>query len=141
MIPARLRIGQGSGETLELLCLIGLASIGLVPIWSNAVLPLQDLPNHLLKAHVLQVYNRVPVVFVRGSGGRLYDADSKEYVDLLSGIGVASLGHAHAGLADALDAQARELAHTSNLYFHPLQGVVAGKLSAISFRLWRSPRG
>ena len=83
-------------------------------------------------AHVLQVYNRVPVVFVRGSGGRLYDAEGKEYVDLLSGIGVASLGHAHAGLADALDAQARELAHTSNLYFHPLQGAVAERLAAIS---------
>jgi acetylornithine/succinyldiaminopimelate/putrescine aminotransferase len=45
---------------------------------------------------------------------------------------VASLGHAHAGLAEALAAQARELVHTSNLYFHPLQGRVAARLAALS---------
>jgi len=83
-------------------------------------------------AHVLQVYNRIPAVFVRGTGSRLFDANGKEYVDLLSGIGVASLGHAHAGLAEALHAQARELVHTSNLYFHPLQGELAAKLTALS---------
>ena len=66
-------------------------------------------------AHVLKVYNRLPVVFVRGEGSRLFDSEGKEYLDLLSGIGVAALGHAHAGLADAISAQARELLHTSNL--------------------------
>jgi acetylornithine/N-succinyldiaminopimelate aminotransferase len=45
--------------------------------------------------HVLQTYRRVPITFVRGTGVRLYDADDREYFDLLSGIGVASLGHAH----------------------------------------------
>ena len=83
-------------------------------------------------AHVLQVYNRLPVVFVRGEGSRLFDSEGKEYLDLLSGIGVAALGHAHAGLADAISAQARELLHTSNLFFHPLQGEVAEKLTRLS---------
>ena len=75
--------------------------------------------------HVLQVYKRLPVVLVRGQGSRIYDADGREYVDLVSGIGVASLGHAHAGLADAIADQSRVLLHTSNLYFHGLQGQVA----------------
>ena len=83
-------------------------------------------------AHVLQVYKRHPVVFVRGSGSRLVDADGREYLDLLSGIGVASLGHAHPGLAAALATQAGELLHTSNLFFHPLQGEVAVRLARLS---------
>ncbi len=82
--------------------------------------------------HVLQNYKRHPVVFVRGSGSRLVDTEGREYLDLLSGIGVASLGHAPAELADALTLQARELLHTSNLFFHPLQGEVAGRLARLS---------
>ena len=82
--------------------------------------------------HVLQVYKRLPLVLVRGAGSRIVDSDGREYVDFLSGIGVASLGHAHAGLAEALAAQARELAHTSNLFFHPLQGQVAARLAGLS---------
>ncbi len=82
--------------------------------------------------YVLQVYRRIPVVLVRGEGSRVYDADGKEYIDLLSGIGVASLGHAHPVLADAIAAQANELLHTSNLFFHPLQGQVASALASLS---------
>ena len=83
-------------------------------------------------AHVLQNYKRHPVVFVRGSGSRLVDTEGREYLDLLSGIGVASLGHAQRGLADALAAQAGELVHVSNLFFHPLQGEVAERLARLS---------
>ena len=83
-------------------------------------------------AHVLQNYKRHPVVFVRGSGSRLVDTEGREYLDLLSGIGVASLGHAQRGLADALAAQAGELLHVSNLFFHPLQGEVAERLARLS---------
>ena len=83
-------------------------------------------------AHVLQNYNRHPVVFVRGTGSRLVDTEGREYLDLLSGIGVASLGHAPEELAAALTAQAGELLHTSNLFFHPLQGEVAARLARLS---------
>lgn len=82
--------------------------------------------------HVLQVYKRLPVMFVRGVGSHLIDEEGQDYLDLLSGIGVASLGHAHAGLADAVADQARELLHTSNLYFHPLQAEVASRLARLS---------
>src|SRR5580765_2541600 len=79
--------------------------------------------------HVLQVYRRQPVVFVRGEGMHLIDETGRRYLDFVSGIGVASLGHAHKGLADALADQAATLIHTSNLYFHPLQGELAARLS------------
>src|SRR5205814_1045054 len=75
--------------------------------------------------HVLQTYKRSPVTFVRGQGVRLYDTEGREYLDLLSGIGVASLGHAHPGLARAIADQAQTLIHTSNLFYHPLQGQLA----------------
>jgi predicted acetylornithine/succinylornithine family transaminase len=82
--------------------------------------------------HVLQTYKRQPVAFVRGSGSRLYDVDGKEYLDLVSGIGVTSLGHAHPGLAKAIAEQASTLLHISNLYFHPLQAEAASRLAALS---------
>src|SRR6476661_2120980 len=81
--------------------------------------------------HVLQTYKRQPVVFERGNGMRLVDDHGKSYLDFLSGIGVASLGHAHPQLAHALGDQAATLVHTSNLYFHPLQGQLAARLSAL----------
>jgi acetylornithine/N-succinyldiaminopimelate aminotransferase len=82
--------------------------------------------------NVLQVYRRGPVVFQSGRGCRLFDADGRSYLDLISGVGVAALGHAHPRLAQAIAAQASELLHTSNLFFHPLQGEVAARLSQLS---------
>jgi acetylornithine aminotransferase/acetylornithine/N-succinyldiaminopimelate aminotransferase len=82
--------------------------------------------------HVLQTYRRQPVAFVAGEGVYLIDTEGRRYLDLLSGIGVASLGHAHPGLAAVLADQARTLVHTSNLYFHPLQGQLARRLTALS---------
>src|SRR5262249_19402587 len=82
--------------------------------------------------HVLQVYRRGPVVFDHGRGCRLFDADGRSYLDLISGVGVAALGHAHPRLAAAVAGQAQPLLHTSNLFFHPLQAEVAGRLAALS---------
>lgn len=82
--------------------------------------------------HLLQVYRRGNVVFTHGRGCRLYDADGRGYLDLTSGVGVAALGHAHPRLASAIAQQAAELLHTSNLYFHPLQGELAARLAVLS---------
>jgi acetylornithine aminotransferase/acetylornithine/N-succinyldiaminopimelate aminotransferase len=82
--------------------------------------------------HVLQTYKRLPVVFVRGEGTRLFDDAGRAYLDFVSGIGVVVLGHAHPGLASVVADQARTLIHTSNLYFHPLQGQLAARLSSLS---------
>jgi acetylornithine/N-succinyldiaminopimelate aminotransferase len=82
--------------------------------------------------YVLQTYRRQPLTLVRGEGVRLFDSEGREYLDLLSGIGVASLGHAHRGLAMTIAEQAQTLLHTSNLYFHPLQGQLAERLAHLS---------
>ena len=82
--------------------------------------------------HVLNTYRRQPVAFVRGSGAHLYDVDGRDYLDFISGIGVASLGHAHPGLAAVIAEQAQTLIHTSNLYYHPFQSEAAARLSALS---------
>ena len=82
--------------------------------------------------HILQTYKRAPITFVRGEGVHLFDSNGREYLDLLSGIGVASLGHAHPRLARAVADQAGTLLHTSNLFYHPLQGELAERLANLS---------
>jgi predicted acetylornithine/succinylornithine family transaminase len=94
--------------------------------------PTLDDVSALERKHVLQTYRRTPVVFVRGEGCYLWDSSGNRYLDLVSGVGVASLGHANPALAAALADQSSTLAHTSNLYFHPLQGQVAERLAALS---------
>ena len=91
-----------------------------------------DQVRELESRHVLQVYRRLPIEFTHGDGCRLFDVEGREYLDLISGIGVASLGHAHPGLAAALAEQAHTLLHTSNLYYHSLQGQLAGRLAGLS---------
>jgi acetylornithine/N-succinyldiaminopimelate aminotransferase len=86
----------------------------------------------LESAHVLQVYRRGRVVFERGAGCRLFDTEGRAYLDFISGVGVAALGHAHPRLAAAIAEQAGILLHSSNLFFHPLQGQVASRLAALS---------
>jgi len=86
--------------------------------------------------HVLQTYKRQPVAFVRGSGVHLYDVDGREYLDFVTGIGVAALGHAHPGLTAAIADQAATLIHTSNLYYHPFQAEAATRLAQLSGLPW-----
>src|SRR5687768_6554971 len=82
--------------------------------------------------HVVQTYNRTPIVLVRGKGVRVFDSEGREYLDLLAGIGVGALGHGHEGLTQAIAEQSREMIHCSNLFFHPLQGRVAARLAKLS---------
>jgi len=89
-------------------------------------------PIALDAQHVLQIYKRASVVFESGKGCWLFTSAGERYLDLLSGIGVASLGHGHPGLARALAQQAETLIHTSNLYHHPLQSEVASRLASLS---------
>jgi acetylornithine/N-succinyldiaminopimelate aminotransferase len=82
--------------------------------------------------YVVQTYRRTPIVLVRGKGARVFDEDGREYVDMLAGIGVSALGHGHEGLARAIAEQSREMIHSSNLFFHPLQVQVAERLARLS---------
>src|SRR6187397_3347400 len=89
-------------------------------------------PIALDAQHVLQVYRRAAVVFDHGEGSALFTRSGERYLDLISGVGVASLGHAHPGLAQAIAEQASTLLHTSNLFHHPLQAELATRLAELS---------
>jgi acetylornithine/N-succinyldiaminopimelate aminotransferase len=64
-------------------------------------------------------YRQAPVALVRGQGSRVWDADGKEYLDAICGIAVNALGHCHPAVVRALEEQARQLWHVSNLYYNP----------------------
>ncbi len=83
-------------------------------------------------AYMMHFVNRLPVVFVRGKGMQLWDADGKEYLDFLAGIGVMGLGHSHLDLVAAISAQAAELMHVSNLFYMPQQAMLGKRLVELS---------
>jgi len=78
-------------------------------------------------------YARLPIKFVRGEGVYLYDTEGNEYIDLISGIGVNSLGYNHPKLTKAICDQARELIHISNLFEVPYQEELARELVVSSY--------
>lgn len=82
--------------------------------------------------YLLQNYARYPLALHRGKGCYLYDLDGNRYLDLISGIGVNSLGYAHPRITKVLREQAGLLLHTSNLYYHEYQGKLAERLARAS---------
>jgi len=86
----------------------------------------------LEKQYLLQNYARYPLVLDRGKGCYLYDKGGKRYLDLISGIGVNALGHAHPRITKVIQKQAALLLHTSNLYYHEYQGRLAKRLCEAS---------
>jgi predicted acetylornithine/succinylornithine family transaminase len=79
--------------------------------------------------YVMQTYRRGPVEFVRGEGALLFDADGREYIDLLSGISVTSLGHGVPEISSVLASQSAELLHVSNLFYTAPMVDLAERLS------------
>jgi acetylornithine/N-succinyldiaminopimelate aminotransferase len=63
-------------------------------------------------------YGTPQIAIARGEGARVWDVEGREYLDLVGGIAVSSLGHAHPAVIDAITRQASTLMHTSNLYLH-----------------------
>jgi acetylornithine aminotransferase len=61
-------------------------------------------------------YGTPPLTLVRGEGAEVWDEDGRRYLDLLAGIGVNSLGHAHPAVVEAVTRQIGTLGHVSNLY-------------------------
>jgi predicted acetylornithine/succinylornithine family transaminase len=87
----------------------------------------------LAERYLMQVGRRLPVTFVRGQGCLLYDDTGREYLDLVAGIAVNLLGHAHPDVVAAVSSQAGTLIHTSNLYFTQPQVELARRLVELSF--------
>jgi predicted acetylornithine/succinylornithine family transaminase len=78
-------------------------------------------------------YRQLPVVFVKGEGTHLIDADGKRYLDFVGGIAVCALGHAPPKIAQVLAQQGATLLHVSNLYFNEPQIRLAQLLAENSF--------
>src|SRR5260370_5081039 len=69
-----------------------------------------------------------PLALARGSGCVVWDLDGNSYLDLVGGIAVSALGHAHPRIVAAITEQAGRLVHTSNLYLHEPQVVLAERI-------------
>ncbi len=79
---------------------------------------------------LMETYKRMNIVPKGGRGSWLFDEDGNRYLDFIAGIATNSLGHAHPALVAAIQNQAGELIHCSNLYEEPLQAEVAEMLTA-----------
>ncbi len=82
-------------------------------------------------AALLGVFGRPKRALVRGEGAHVWDADGNRYLDLLGGIAVTSVGHAHPDLTEAIARQAGTLVHTSNFFTTGPQIELAERLLAL----------
>jgi acetylornithine aminotransferase len=82
-------------------------------------------------ASLMNTFGPPKLVLTRGEGAHVWDTDGKEYVDLLGGIAVNSLGHAHPRLVEAVTDQLRTLGHVSNFFATEPQIELAEKLVAL----------
>ncbi len=82
--------------------------------------------------YVMNTYGRFPIAPVKGQGSYVWDADGKQYLDFLGGIAVCVLGHCDEGMQAAVQAQAAQLWHISNLYWIKPQVELAEKLVILS---------
>jgi acetylornithine/N-succinyldiaminopimelate aminotransferase len=93
-----------------------------------ALAELQELEREAL----MPTYARNPVEFVRGQGTRLWDDEGNEYLDFLTGISVAQLGHCHPSVVEAVREQAGRLMHVGNLFYTEPGMRLAKRLSELS---------
>src|SRR5579885_1180446 len=97
--------------------------------------PVDDIARGVMdleRDYLLQNYTRYPVVLERGKGCYVFDTEGRRYLDLIAGIGVNALGHAHPRIVKVIREQAARLIHCSNLYYHPYQGQLAERLAKMS---------
>lgn len=87
----------------------------------------------LYDKHVMSNYTRTQIVFVRGEGSYLWDADGKRYIDLFPGWGVDGLGHCPPRVVAAIRDQAGRLLHVANNYYMEPQAVLGKMISEKSF--------
>lgn len=83
--------------------------------------------------YLMQTYTRQPLSIVRGRGTKVYDLEGREYLDFVGGIAVNILGHGHPDLVHAIQHQAAQLIHASNLYYTEPQVMLGQMLVEHSF--------
>ncbi len=82
-------------------------------------------------ASMMNTFGPPALALSKGSGARVWDTDGKEYVDLLGGIAVNALGHAHPALVEAVTDQLRTLGHVSNFFTTEPQVRLAERLQGL----------
>ncbi|MCG2714553.1 MAG: aspartate aminotransferase family protein [Candidatus Omnitrophica bacterium] len=85
------------------------------------------------KDNIMPTYNKVPLIFVKGKGSRLWDINSKVYLDFFPGWGVGNLGHCHPKVMQGVRDQISKLIFIPNNYYHPFQARLAKELIYCSF--------
>ncbi len=80
---------------------------------------------------LMNTFGPPKLALVRGEGTHVWDEDGKEYVDLLAGIAVNSLGHGHPALVGAVTEQLQTLGHVSNFFTTGPQVELAERLLAL----------
>jgi len=95
-------------------------------------MPTEELKQDAAR-YLMQTYTRQPLSIVRGRGTKVYDLEGREYLDFVGGIAVNILGHGHPDLVQAIQRQAAQLIHTSNLYYTEPQVKLAQMLVDHSF--------
>ena len=80
------------------------------------------------QAAMMNNYGTPPLALVRGSGAEVWDSEGRRYLDLLGGIAVNALGHAHPAVVEAVTHQISTLGHTSNFYMTEPSLALAEKL-------------
>lgn len=83
---------------------------------------------------VMDTYGTPPLALVSGHGARVVDADGRSYLDLVAGIAVNALGHAHPAVVEAVTRQVSTLGHTSNLVINTRGVELAERLLALDGR-------
>lgn len=87
----------------------------------------------IYKECIMPTYNKVPLIFVKGKGSRLWDINGKLYLDFFPGWGVGSLGHCHPKVMQGVRDQISKLIFVPNNYYHPFQAKLAKELIRLSF--------
>ena len=82
--------------------------------------------------YYLQTFKRYPLAFDRGQGAHLWDVEGNEYIDMLAGIAVNSVGYSHPKVVKAIQEQAAKLTHISNFYVSEPQVMLSKKLVELS---------
>ncbi len=78
------------------------------------------------------VYNKQPIVLVRGAGARVWDIDGTEYIDCVGGHGAANLGHAHPAVVAAVTAQAQRMFLSPNGFYNDMRAQLLKELVRIA---------
>ncbi|MBC7338714.1 MAG: acetylglutamate kinase [Firmicutes bacterium] len=92
----------------------------------------EDTVVELERQHYWPVFRRQPLVLVRGEGSWVRDIHGRRYLDFVTGLAVCGLGHCHPRVTRAICEQARELVHTSCLYYTVPQVLLARELARLS---------